>query len=757
VASDQANGTPSVRSGRTSALYTLFILSGATSLIFEVIWLRGFAIVLGSTLRSMACVLTAFMLGLTLGNALAARFAGRGWWNTPAKALYWYGAVELAVGVYGAVFTPTLFYWQDGYISWVARLHGESVATNLLVDFSLSTGLLVIPTIAMGATLPILSESLRRDSDTTSLYGFNLFGGALGSLAASFVLIYLVGCIAGAYITAGINAAIFLGALLLARRDEPFSLESGAPRPTGPATSVAPWNHRMVLGLAFFSGTVFFGSELVWNRVFALLLGNRVYVTSVTLGCILACLGLSARWTHGALGRMSPNRLLFLGYVTATVSLICAIALEPWALGSGSEPWATASFMILLVFVPACGMGVVFPALLALPAGGTTRAQHVGRVAALNTLGSVAGLLLTAYVLIPTVGSNLVILANAGLLLACLGVVTLFASAKGQEGQHRIQERRVLVALSLAFTVAVFLFAGRPLGTVAPDRAVVATEDSHCIFEVERLDTGLLRVTCTGTDLVYHFGDPATQYVQETQAHIPLLLAPRVARTLVIGSGYGITAGVFGRYPTVDHVDAVEIIPLMVDHAELFAAGNHGYVDNPKVDVHVTDGRHYLTVAHQPYDVISINVTDPYIPGSASLFSADFYRLVKRRLTDEGVVCQHVFGPDRASLVHGFSAHFRHVRAIPSYGNGLSLIGSDAPLEVQHPETLDHPEVSRMLHDIGIGVREESRDELEELLVRGDSLLADLESEPAAFVNSDAFPALEFRRAAGLSVFHSNL
>ena len=161
-----------------------------------------------------------------------------------------------------------------------------------------------------------------------------------------------------------------------------------------------------------------------------------------------------------------------------------------------------------------------------------------------------------------------------------------------------------------------------------------------------------------------------------------------MSRVAVIGSGYGITAGTFGRYP-VERVDAVEILPLFVEHADHFRRGSYDYLRNPRVRVHIADGRHFLVMARDPYDIISINVSDPYLPGSSSLFSAEFYRLVKRKLNPGGIVCQHIFGPDIVSLYHGFLSHFDHVRAVPAYRNGVSLLGSEAPIELRNPNLLE--------------------------------------------------------------------
>ncbi len=277
-------------------------------------------------------------------------------------------------------------------------------------------------------------------------------------------------------------------------------------------------------------------------------------------------------------------------------------------------------------------------------------------------------------------------------------------------------------------------------------------EDEHGIFTIREVDGGkYLSVRCNATALVYLFGKPETQYVQESQAHFPALFAPSLERALVIGSGYGITAGALARWP-VGVVHAVEILPLLVAHADHFRRGNHDYLANPRLRMHVTDGRHFLAASPEDYDLVSINVSDPYLPGSASLFSTEFYALVRSRLRPGGVVCQHVFGPDAATLYHGFKAAFPHVRVVPAYGNGASLVGSLEPLELRNLPLLADPEVGEMLAAIGIA----GEPGIRSALARGDALQRGFEAVEPAFRNSDVHPVLEFRRSPDVNLLHSN-
>lgn len=732
----------------TRAMGALFFTSGATSLVFETLWLRGFAIVLGGTVYSMSCVLTAFMGGLAVGALVASRLVRR--WQARGRGFFVraYGALELLIALYGLGMTPALFYGQEQWLALISRFQSGSALGTLAAHFVFSLLLLFVPTVCMGATLPLLVMGLERDEDTVGLYGLNTFGAATGALTASFVLIYQFGVLTSTFLVAGLNALICVAALWLARRLEGAGT-APPPAEEGPTPGAVTWGPGVLLVLSFFSGLLFFAFELVWNRALSIILGNRVYVTSITLAVVLVCLGLGARLVRALRRRFDPQQILVGSYGVAAASLAVGVLTDSalWL----RSPALLLLFVVTTIPVPAIAMSTVFPLLLSLPAQGLPRGVHVARQYAVNTLGAMSGSLLTGYVLFQALGSNRILLAGVGILGVSMALLAM--SARGGQRVAPGPRTRLLGALLVLLVVAAFGFRwNAPLSVVPPQSAEVIDEDAYGLFSIARTRQGLLSVRCNATELVYLFGAEATQFVQESQAHLPLFFAPRRERVAVIGSGYGITAGAAGRWPGVGRVDAVEILPLMVAHADRFASGNHEYHRNPRVSVHVADGRHFLAAAPEKYDVISINVSDPYLPGSSSLFSTEFYELVAASLGRDGVACQHLFGPDVASLFHGFKRHFKYVKLIASYDNGVSVIGSQSPLELRNLEVLEDPVLGPILENVSLGTRAS----LEERLAEGELLRQALEAEGPAFVNSDVFPALEFRRAPGVSLLKSN-
>jgi hypothetical protein len=155
----------------------------------------------------------------------------------------------------------------------------------------------------------------------------------------------------------------------------------------------------------------------------------------------------------------------------------------------------------------------------------------------------------------------------------------------------------------------------------------------------------------------------------------------------------------------LERIDAVEIVPGMIEAADLFRPYNYGYHRDARVRIHADDGRSFLTRSGQRYDIVSINVSDPRLPGGSMLFHREFYETVKARLQPGGVVIQHAFGDEMAVVIATLAAAFPHLRLFPSYANGFNVVASLRPLAVDVDgigALTGHDSVRAALADIGL-------------------------------------------------------
>src|SRR6266849_4597033 len=160
-------------------LIACLFMSGATALVYEVVWLRMLGLVFGHTVHAITTILAAFMGGLGLGSYLFGRRTAA--FADPIRA---YGLLEIGIGVSCAL-TPALFWLASrAYLG----LHGTlttSYTAFALLQFGLVFAVLLVPTALMGATLPVLVQGLARhesgvSSTVGTLYSVNTFGAVLG-------------------------------------------------------------------------------------------------------------------------------------------------------------------------------------------------------------------------------------------------------------------------------------------------------------------------------------------------------------------------------------------------------------------------------------------------------------------------------------------------------------------------------------------------------------------------------------------------
>jgi spermidine synthase len=129
--------------------------------------------------------------------------------------------------------------------------------------------------------------------------------------------------------------------------------------------------------------------------------------------------------------------------------------------------------------------------------------------------------------------------------------------------------------------------------------------------------------------------------------HLPMMLHRNVRNALVVGLGSGITAGEMLHYP-LEQLDVVEISPEVVNACHLFAPFHNNLLTDPRVHIIVQDARTHVTLTDRTYDAIVSDPINPWVAGSAQLFTLDHFRRVKSRLNPGGVFVQwfHAYQSD---------------------------------------------------------------------------------------------------------------
>ncbi len=643
----------------------LFAGSGCAALIYEIVWFQLLQLVIGSSAVSLAVLLATFMGGMCLGSlALPRLISAR---RHPFRV---YAALELGLALLGilVLFGMPLVDWLYAALAW----HGSA---GLLLRCVVCAVCLVPPTMLMGATLPAMArwvETTPRGAAWLGLfYGGNIAGGVLGCLLAGFYLLRLYDMETASYAAALVNAAMALLAFGVAAGTpyeppaESLAVEGGpAARRASEGTSTTAVH--LAIGL---SGACALGAEVVWTRLLALLLGGTVYTFAIILAVFLVGLGLGSS-AGAALARRSARPALLLGWcqllaaaALAWTATILSQSLPYWPIQPtlSSSPWFTFQLDLvrcLWAILPATlAWGASFPlALAALARPGKDPGRVVGGVCAANTVGAIAGALLCSLWLIPSSG----IQATQRALIGLSALAAL--SAWKDEGQRTKDEKKSASFSSFVLRPLSLVLAGLLAWSVVPvpwkliafgrlTAFLLPVSDQWSpLYVGEGLNASVAVTELKNGERAFHVSGKAEastslhdMRLQRMLAHVPALLHPRPRSVLVVGCGAGITAGSFLLHPDVQRVVICEIEPLVPEFvARYFARENLGVVNDPRVEIVHDDARHYILTTRERFDIITSDPIHPWVKGSATLYTQEYFELCQRHLNPGGVITQWV-------------------------------------------------------------------------------------------------------------------
>jgi spermidine synthase len=622
---------------------SLFFVSGFSSLVLEVLWLKELRLLFGSTSYAAAATLSAFFLGLSVGaRVFGRRAAGL---RNPLRT---YALLELGIAASALLYFLVLSAYYALYGPLFA-VFGDNRPVFVAVKLVLAMGVLFPPSFFMGGTWPVLTQHLVRRPDELGgtgslLYAVNTVGGAAGAFSAGFFLPRLLGFDAAYLFAVGISTLVFAAAYALGASAVPAFRSEGAGRPVaaGQDGGARPFESRLVGSVAFLSGFVTLSLEVLWTRMFAQVLQNSVYSFSAILVTFLVSLGVGAVLAHYlSRGRGRPLVTLSLLLVLSAV----AVALTPYVFeyltgglsylvaGSGWTGYVGAVFATsaAVMFVPAVLLGSVFPYTLRLvQSGRVSPGWAVGRIASLNAVGAIVGPLVAGFVLLDLFGMwvTIQLVAYVYFVLAA-AILVLVPTA-------RLGLRLVPLGAILAL---VLLGRVRDLPVVKLDRGQELMKawqgNDGTVAVVREADNLILKL-----DNYYVLGDSRSLIAERMQAYLPLLIHPEPRSVFLLGLGTGITAAA-ALGDRVDRVVATELIPNVVTAArDYFSAYNSRIFSDPRGLVVAEDGRNYLLGTREKYDVIISDLFTPWHEGTGNLYTLEHFSTVKSRLREGGVFAQ---------------------------------------------------------------------------------------------------------------------
>jgi len=648
-----------------SSLFLLFIGSGCAALVYEIVWFQLLQLVIGSSSISLGILLGTFMGGMCLGSLLLPRVV-------PAREhpLRVYAFLELGIGTLAVLILIGMPLVGGAYTAWA----GTGVVSVIMRATAAGICLLP-PTMLMGATLPAISRWVRATPEGIAwlgfFYGGNIGGGVIGSLAAGFYLLRLYNVTAATLAAVAINVVVGLLALLFSSLAPYTAPAVNAVPPDRHASSGSRWPVYVTIAL---SGLTALSAEVIWTRVLSLLFGGTVYTFAMILAVFLVGLGIGSTVASGFIrDAAAPRRalgwcqLLLCGaFGWAAYQLNVSLPYWPINPSIATTPWLTFQLDLarcLWVVLPGAILwGASFPlALASLASSDQDAARLAGGVYAANTVGAIAGALVTTFVLVPWIGTQraeqLMVIVSA--IAALLMLEPSYAAPAPTPRAADVpttpspRGRRALggtLVLALAMVAAGLLARSLPpipgllvaYGRYAATRVgqaeiIYVGEGINASVAVSELSNGVRNYHNAGK--VQASSEPQDMRLQRMLGHLTTLVPAHARTVLVIGCGAGVTAGAVSIDPAVQHQIIAEIEPLVPRVVSAyFSQYNFDVVRNPKVEVRIDDARHFVETTRDRFDAITSDPLDPWVKGAAMLYTREFFEMAKRHLNPGGAV-----------------------------------------------------------------------------------------------------------------------
>jgi spermidine synthase len=771
--------SPTPRPARPRALYpvsALFFLSGAAGLVYQVLWMRSLGLFFGSDMFGVSIILSTFMGGLALGSAVGGRIAER-----LDRPLLGYGLAELGIGVVALPFASVLASLDPLLHAAYGDASGAERWVYQGVRVLLAGGALLVPTTLMGSTLPLILRHFVRTSaalgeSAAHFYAINTLGALCGTLAAGFVLLPYLGMSLATACAAGTNLAI--GALCIAfgfRARVPREPEREALRRASEDLDPLPgidagMRRRMasVVVLAFgVSGFGSFALEVLWTRILLITFSATVYSFTATLVCFLFGIFMGSRLVARQVDR-SPNPIalfarLELGIGASVAILALLLHALPSVFGrllslaSGAFPGqyalviATLLASFPLLMVPATLLGATFPVALRVYTTNVARiGSRTGNLYAANTLGAVLGSLSAGLILIPSLGA---MASLVGVALLFLAVGAVLARSAVRSGLPTPAGRTLpvlagvgvacgLIALGLPYRVTLNFNQARLDGA----ELLYHAEGIQNTIDVVRSPSGATSLVIGG-NVEADDGERQRRHFV-LKGHLPLLLHDDPSSVLVVGLGMGITLQATARHPGIERIDVIELSPEILAAQEHLAAVNGDVLNDPRVHVRIDDGRLFMKLSRERYDMITADPIHPKISRVGYLYTREYYRSIRERLGDGGVVCQwmpvYQIAPRRLRSAIGTFFDVFPTATLWYVEGHLLLVARPDGARIDFPllaERLTDPNVRSDMASIDIHSAE---DLLSHLLMGPDGIRAYLAADGDVPLNTDDYPYLEY-------------
>ncbi|MBT6691638.1 fused MFS/spermidine synthase [Candidatus Parcubacteria bacterium] len=680
-------GTPTRPMDMYKLVVFFLLISGASSLMYQVLWSKILLYLFGNSVYSATAVVASFMLGLGIGSYILGKYSDK-----IKSKLGFYGVLEICI----ALSSGLGYFFLSRYIyDFYSIFYHDPSGSLLAVKFLLASFVVFIPALFMGGTFPvILSFFAKEDSIkgvTSKLYGINTLGAVLGTILSGFFLLELIGIKATFIVAMALNIIIGLWAIIAAKKKKPSAVDGNQVIDLDKHYDVEPVKgyKKIVLILFFLSGFLSLSYEIIWMRLFAPIIGNFTYSFASIL--IVFLLGI-------ALGSYAVKRVkikkpfLVVGlaeFVIGIASIAVLFSINNISVNTTQHAlFSLPAFAFFALFVTTLLMGIIFPIMYEISFMGDSKDKvgtKAGMLYAVNTIGSVLGIMLTGLIFLAMVGGSKLVFLFATF-NCILGITFVLLDKKWLK--EKAQKIFVYGGAIIVLAFISFYYVGGNLFDTLIVKTVktVLSEDKYFIGHDLEAEVVAYRDNDDNAHLKVN-GIGMTFLTTDTKlmAHLPMFLNDSSKRLLNIAFGMGTT-----YRSSLKHgldVDAVELIPSVPDALHVFHEDAQEILDNPRGNIYINDGYNYVSLIDKKYDIITVDPPPPVNSvGTTVLYSEEFYEKSKKILNSDGMFVQWVYSAmskqDALIIIKTFLEAFPHVSIWDSPDRvGVYLVGSFENIE----------------------------------------------------------------------------
>lgn len=721
----------------TATLCIIFSLSGASALIFEVLWFNLLGLSLGNSIWATTMVLSSFMGGLALGNGLTVKYG-----HKIRSPIRFYAYIEIIIGLSGIALvlimpnlTQTLVPILQNFTDQVLILNG--------VRASVAFFLMLIPTTLMGATLPILVKGLYAERPNFGhvlgiLYGWNTFGAVLGVITNELALIPLLGIRGAGFVAFSLNIlAAFMAFTLIKTGDEDYSAETNQV----PASTISLSSYKK-LAAGFLSGFVLLALEVIWFRFFLLFFHANGWTFASMLAVVLAGISLggllASKWF-----RMSERADIFLVSAAVVNGLLVLglYAAFPDVLETfgATGRWRVAVILmsVFLMFPVSFVSGIIFTILgKALHSDMRAEMKVTGLLTLANTTGGVVGAGVAGLILIPTIGieASFFVLALVYVLIGCIVFEreTLTAPMRWSRLQYLIVPLFFIAMVRFPFGSMEQVFLDYPIKKFNERRVAYREGLTETI---QYLQKDLLQKPYSYTMVTNNHTMTGTSVKSKRYmkmfVYLPVALHPDPKNALLISYGLGSTAKALTDEKNFKRIDIVDISRDVVEMSEIvFPDKEKNPIYDPRVNVHIEDGRFFLLVTDQKYDLITAEPPPPHLSGVVNLYTKEYFQLTHERLEEGGFVTYwlpvyQMKESETKAIVKGFCKVFENCSLWTAAAYEWMLVGTKGEMKKVSEDVFrkqwNDPVVGPEMHSLGF----ESPEQMGSLFIADGKRLSD--------------------------------